>query len=144
MNGLKKNDFGKISREEKNMVEESVYAMMSKFKTTPLELGNTMPKKLYTLVENKWHYCLNLEKEIRESTLAHVMPDLTKGKIIKANNKYGRRFAPKYKVFNILQNNIDDVVHKSTKMWKLIYGLTVVKAGEEDPFEERNNKEGDK
>ena len=45
---------------------------MAKFKTTPLDLDNTMPKELYSLMENKWHYCLNLEKEIRESTLANL------------------------------------------------------------------------
>ncbi len=36
-----------------------------------------------------------MEKEIRESTLAHVMPNLTKGQIRKASKKYGRKFAPK-------------------------------------------------
>ena len=87
---------------------------MEKFKNTPLELYKTMPKELYSIVENKWHYCLNVEKEIRESTLACVMPKLTKGQITKENKKHGRKFAPKYKDFNILQNNIEDVVKKST------------------------------
>ncbi len=36
-----------------NIVEESIYTMMAKFKNTPLELDNTMPKELYTIVENK-------------------------------------------------------------------------------------------
>ena len=76
--------------------------MMAKFKTTPLELDNTMPKELSFIIENKWHYCLNMEKEIRESTLAHVMPELTKGKISKENKKHGRQFAPKYRAFSIL------------------------------------------
>ena len=71
------------------------------------------------------------------------MLELKKGKITKANKKYGGRFAPKYKAFNILQNNIEDVVKKSTLMWKLIYGLTTVKQGEEDPFEGRNNEDED-
>ena len=61
------------------MVEESVYTMMAKFKNTPLELDNSIPKDLYSIIENKWHYFLNMEKEIRESTLAQVMPELTKG-----------------------------------------------------------------
>ena len=52
---------------------------MEKFKTTPLELDNTMPKELYSLIENKWHYCLNLEKEIREYTLANSL-SLLKGR----------------------------------------------------------------
>ena len=99
---LKKIYFGKLAREEKNKVEESVYAMISKFKDTPLELDNIVPKDLYTPIENKWHYCLKLEKKIRESTLSQVMLDLTKGKIIKANKKYGRIFSPKCKAFNIL------------------------------------------
>ena len=116
---------------------------MSKFKNTPLELDNTMPKELYTLVENKWHYFLNLKKQIRESTLGQVMLELRKGKIVKENKKYGNQFAPKYRAFNILQNNIEDVVKKSTQMWKLIYGLTMVKEGEDDPFEGRNNEEED-
>ena len=79
------------------MVEESIYTMMAKFKNTPLELDNTMPTELYSIVENKWHYFLNMEKEIRESTLARVMPKLTKGQITKANKKHGRKFAPKYR-----------------------------------------------
>ena len=112
--------------------------MMEKFKTTPLELDNSMPKKLYSLVENRWHYCLNLEKDIRESTLENLIPKLTKGKITKKIKKYGSRFQPKYREFSILQNNIEDVVQKTTKMWKLIYGLTI-KAREEDPFEGGDN-----
>ena len=109
MTRLKNINFGKLAREEKNKVEESVYATMAKLKNTPLELDNTMPKELYTLVENRQHYCLNLEKEIRESTLAHVMPNLIKGKINKATKKYGSIFQPKYRAFNIPQNNIEEV-----------------------------------
>ena len=100
-----------------------------------------MPKYLYIIVENKWHYCLKLEKEIRESTLAQVMPELKKGQITKANKKHGNKFSPKYSAFKILQNNVEDFVNKSTKMWKLIYGLTTIKEGVEDPFEGRNNEE---
>ena len=78
---LKKIEFNKLGREEKNMIEESFYAMMDEFKKTPLQLDNTMPKELYEIVENKWHYCLKMEKEIREFTLAQVMPNLKRGKI---------------------------------------------------------------
>lgn len=76
---MKSIDFNKLSREEKNRIEESVHAMMAEFKCTPLELDNTMPKELYKIIENKWHYCLKMEKEIRESNLAQVIPDLTRG-----------------------------------------------------------------
>ena len=82
-----------------------------------------------------------MEKQIRESTLAREMPELVKGKISKANKKNRRKFAPKYRTFSILQNKIEDVVKTSTHMWKLIYGQTIVKEGEEDPFEGRNNGE---
>ena len=71
------------------------------------------------------------------------MPKLTKGQITKANKKNGGRFAPKYRAFNILQNNIEDVVKKSTLMWKLIYGITSFIQGEEDPFKGRNNGDED-
>lgn len=43
--------------------------MMAKFRTTPLELDNSMPKELSSIIENKWHYYLNMKKDIRESTL---------------------------------------------------------------------------
>ena len=112
---------------------------MSKLKNNPLELDNTMPKELYTVVENKWHYYLKLEKKIRESTLAQVISELTRGQITKENKKYGSVFAPKYRAFNILYDNIEDVVKNSTHMWKLIYGLTTVKVGEENPFKGKNN-----
>lgn len=48
------------------MVEESIYTMMVKFNNTPLGIDNTMLKDLYSIIENKWHYCLNMEKKIRE------------------------------------------------------------------------------
>ena len=69
------------------------------------------------------------------------MPKMTKRWITKENKKHGNKFSPKYRAFFILQNNIEDVFNKSTKMWKLIYGLITVKEGEEDPFEGRNNEE---
>ena len=62
--GLKNIEFNKLSRVDQNKVEESVYVMMAEFKNTPLELDNTIPKDLYTIFENKWHYCLKMEKEI--------------------------------------------------------------------------------
>ena len=46
LSGLKSMEYNKLSREEKNMVEESIYTMMAKFKTTPLELDNSIPKYL--------------------------------------------------------------------------------------------------
>ena len=50
------------------------------------------------------------------------------------NKRVSNRFQPKYKAFSILQNNIEEVVQKTTKMWKIIYGLATVKKGQEDPF----------
>ena len=55
-------EFNKLSREDQNKVEESIYAMMEKINNTPLELDNTMTKDLYSIIENKWHYFLKLEK----------------------------------------------------------------------------------
>ena len=72
------------------------------------------------------------------------MIELTKGNITKANKKYGGIFVPKYRAFSILQNNIEDIVKKSTLMWKLIYELKSVKSGEEDPFEGKNNGDEEK
>ena len=66
-----------------NTIEESIYSMMAKFKTTPLKLDNAMPKELYSLIENKWHYYLNLEKQRRESTLENLFPEFKKVQITK-------------------------------------------------------------
>ena len=52
-------------------------------------------------------------------------------------------FVRKYKAFNILQNKIDNVVKKSTQMWKLTYGLTIVTVGEKDPIEVKDHWEDD-
>ena len=71
------------------------------------------------------------------------MPDLTKEKIGKVVKKYVAKFTPKYRAFNILQNNIEDVVKKSTQIWKLIYGLTTIKQGEADPLEVNDDKKDD-
>ena len=95
LNDLKALDFNKLNREEQNKIEELVYAMMVEYKKTPVELDNTMPKEIYKVVEEKWHYCLQMEKEIRETTLAIVMPDLTKGQKTKENKMHNRKFSPK-------------------------------------------------
>ena len=67
---LKNIDFNKLTKDEQNKVEEFVYNMMGEYKFTPLELDGQFPKELYKIIEDKWHFCLKAEKEIRESSLA--------------------------------------------------------------------------
>ena len=62
MSKLRDMSFDKLSKAKQNRIEESIYEMMAKFKKTPLELDNSMAKELNSLIENKWHYCLTLEK----------------------------------------------------------------------------------
>ena len=50
-----------------------------------------------------------------------MLLDLNKGQITKANKRHNRKFSPKYRAFCILQNKIEDVVNKSTQLWKSIY-----------------------
>ena len=52
--------------------------MMAQFKYTPLELDGQLPKELSKIVEDRWHFCLNMEKEVRGSTLASILPDMIK------------------------------------------------------------------
>lgn len=75
---MKKVDFEKFTKEEKEKLEESVYAMMAQFKYTPLELDGQLPKELLKIVEDRWHFRFKMEKEMRESTLASILLDLTK------------------------------------------------------------------
>ena len=46
---------------------------------------------------------MNLERQIRETSLEQVMPKLTKAQIAKTMNKCVVRFTSKYKAFSILQ-----------------------------------------
>ena len=78
LNNVKEIDFNKFSKEEQDKIEESIYAMMAEFKYTPLELDGQLPKELSKTIDEKWHFCLMMEKEMRESTLASILPDLTK------------------------------------------------------------------
>ena len=94
---LKNLDFNKLTKDEQNKVEESVYSMMAEYKFTPLELDGRLPKELYKIIEDKWHFCLKIEKEIRESTLARLLPDLTKGQIKNAIKRKNNKFTPKYR-----------------------------------------------
>ena len=80
-----------------------------------------MPKELYKIIEDKWNFCLQTKKQIRESTLERLLPDLTKSQIVNANKRHNNRFTPKYRAFSILQNKIEEVVQKSTRLWKVIY-----------------------
>ena len=102
LKGLKNLNFSKLTKVEKNKLEESMHAMMIDYKHTPLELDGTMPKELYKIIEEKWHFCLQMEKEIRESTLARLLPDLTKDQITNVVKRNNSRFTPKYRAFFIL------------------------------------------
>ena len=46
LNDLNNVDINKLTKEEQNKVEESVYAMMADYKHTPLELDGQLPKKI--------------------------------------------------------------------------------------------------
>ena len=61
------------------------------------------------------------KNEIRESTLARLLPDLTKSQITNVVKRHNSRFTPKHRAFSILQNKIEEVVRKSTRLWKIIY-----------------------
>ena len=76
--------------------------MMVAYKHTPLELDGQLPKELYKIVEVKWHFCLRIEKEIRDSTLARLLPYLTKSQIVNANKRHNNRLTPKYRALSIL------------------------------------------
>lgn len=95
--------FNKLGKLEMDKVEESAYAMIETFKMTPIEISNSLPKNLYDRVEQRWKYSLTTETNIRENTLARVMPYLDKSEMTKAIKKYTGRFSPKYQAFHILQ-----------------------------------------
>ena len=50
-----------------------------------------------------------------------MLPDLTKSQIKNAVKRHNSRFTLKHRAFSILQNKIEEVVRKSTKLWKIIY-----------------------
>lgn len=144
LSGFSHIKFDNLGKIEKNQVEDAIYAMMATLKKAPLEISNSIPKSLYERVEQKWHYCLDIENKIREIALAQVMPKLSKAQMSKAIKRYVVIFVPKYRAFNILQKNIEDVVKKSKQMWKITYGLAIVKEGEQEPIEVKDddNEEG--
>ena len=66
-------------------------------------------------------FFLQMEKEIRESSLARLLPDLTKSQIENVVKRHNNRFTPKYRALSILQNKIEEVINKSTRLWKILY-----------------------
>ena len=62
-----------------------------------------------------------MEKEIRDSSLARLLPNLTKSQIENVVKRHNNRFTPKYKAFSILQNKIEEVINQSTRLWKFFY-----------------------
>ena len=71
-----------------------------------------------------------MEKEMRESTLASVLPNLKKEQISNAVKRHNKRFTPKYRAFVILQNKIEEIVQRTTRSWRNLYKQV------EDVFEE--------
>ena len=80
-------------------------------------------------------------KRNKRSTLANLFLEYKRVQITKKVQKYGNKFQPKHRAFNILQNNIEEVVQRTTQMWKIIYGLATLKQGEEDPFKGTGKEE---
>ena len=39
--------FNKLKKVDQNMILEAIYVMMDTFKSTPLEISNSLPKSLY-------------------------------------------------------------------------------------------------
>ena len=102
LSGLSHIKFDTLKKVEINQVEESIYAMIETFKQTPVEISNSLPKELSNRVEKKWQYSLNIERQIRETALARVMSKLDREIMAKELKKHTRKFAPKYRAFNIL------------------------------------------
>lgn len=96
LSGFSHIDFDKLGSVDKNNVEEAIYDMMVMFNSTPLEISNSIPKSLYDRVEKKWNFSLTTERQIREATLAQVMPSLDKQMIAKEMEKHKGKFTPKY------------------------------------------------
>ena len=92
-----------------------------------VEIADSLANDLYDNVEKKWQYSLNTEIQIRETTLAQMMPELDREKMKKEIKKHVGKFSHKYRVFSILWNNKEDVVQKTTQFWKSLCGLTTPK-----------------
>ena len=75
-----------------------------------------------------------MEKQIREAILANLFPELKRGQIKNIVKEYNQNFKPREREFLILQKKITELEEKTTKAWKVIYGLAVPKLGQEDPF----------
>lgn len=71
------------------------------------------------------------------------MLKLDKIKIIKAMEKHKTKFFPKYRAFYILTKNIEDVVNKSTTIWKSIYGLSTPTISEKGEQGMKDPKKGE-
>lgn len=53
LSSFKHIEFYKLGKVDQNIVEEAIYVMMATFKSTPLEISNSLPKSLYDQVEQK-------------------------------------------------------------------------------------------
>ena len=72
-----------------------------------------------------------MEKEMRESTLANILSNLTKEQVTQAIKWHNKRFTPKYRAFSILQNKIEEVLQRTTRAQKNLYKKT------EDVYKEK-------
>ena len=59
--------FDMLGSVDKSKVEEAIYEMMNTFKSTPLDIVDSLPKSLYDRVEKKWKFSLTIQRKIREA-----------------------------------------------------------------------------
>ena len=64
---------------------------------------------------------LSTNGERNKRICSNKFPDLSKTQITNEIKRHNNRFTPKYREFSILQNKIEEVVNKYTRLWKVLY-----------------------
>lgn len=54
--------YGPLSAEDKTKVEESMLEMKEKFKTKPIEIGNTIVNDLYNRIDVRWQHAIKTKR----------------------------------------------------------------------------------
>ena len=107
-------------KEDEMKVEEVVIDMMIFFKYTPIKLGKSFHEELFNKIDNKLKHSLINKRQIRESTLAQIMPEFNKGYISLALREYTNKFVAKSRACLVKKNKIKNIVEARQIMWKKI------------------------
>lgn len=102
------------------MIEDALIEKMSKWHYDPNHFKSIVSEDLFKVLNMKWNNTASLEKDIREQTLREVLSSASNKEVKELMKKYENRHTPRFRICQILGNNIESLVKAMKQLWEVL------------------------